>query len=218
MMKPLPFEAFEANTGIRHSDLFRGWDDAQSVVSLREVGSVRGLLVMPRPYLCQLLRKVTIVGSVYPYENAHFETVRIDPKMLTIGQTFIQRSKYQALLEDFPALFDEFSINTGAKCTALIVYGETEDGTRVISHYLPPIIEEHESLCLLDGIHRNFVVMRVGTTLETIVVRGVKEAFPCTPQPWSSVKVVERKPPVMDRYFNLNPGLFRNLEQVGIDG
>lgn len=175
---------------------------------------------MPMDYLRQILESVTLLGSdVRPYKGCNIETGRLDPTRLKLAQTFVERLKYQAMLESFSALFKKFCVTKGvAKCTALIACGRTSGGVRAIAHYIPPLVEVHNTNLLLDGVHRNFLVMAVGTTLEAIFVEGVNADYPCTPQPWSEVSVVEAKPPKDKRYFNLKPELFRNLEGVGIDG
>ncbi len=211
---------FRQRTMIPDNQL-EAWTDAKKVTSLRNIRRIIDLRVMPMFYLEQLLRNVTLAGdsSVYPYRHATIETVRMDPASLLVPQTFIERKKYQGFLEGFQNIFKGFCVTRGvAKCTALIVFGETIDGTLAIAHYLPPIIEDHGRLQLIDGMHRNFLVMTVGTTLETIVVRGVTGQFPCTPQGWAAVKVVDEKPPKGERFFNLTPNLFRDLKRVGIDG
>ena len=221
MLQPLLFEEFEANTGILHKDFFLGWVNVRKVVSLREVVRVRDLRVMPMEYLIQLLRQVTLAGDKNnrPYENATITTAKIDPSILLVGQTFVERAKYQAIIELFSTFFEGFCVTRGvANSTALMVYGENSAGEAVLAHYLPPIIENGSQKILLDGIHRNFLVMRIGTTLEAIIVSGVGADFPCQPQSWKLVTVVDAKPSREQRYFNLRPELFRNLEGVGIDG
>ncbi len=219
MLTHLSFEDFAVRTGIGPSDLFRGWQPATGIVSLREL-EVEDLRVMPTAYLKQILQSVTLSGrDCRPYLACEIETGRIDPSLLRIAQTFVERTKYQAMLEKFSTLFRNFCVNKGvAKCTALIAYGRTSDGNHAIAHYLPPIIEKHQDMLLLDGIHRNFLVMTVGTTLESIIVHGVNVDFPCTPQRWSKINIVGQKPPREERFFNLRVDLFRNLEGVGIDG
>lgn len=219
MLSHLSFNNFTNRTGISQSDLFRGWQEATGIVSLRQL-EVEDLRVMPTAYLKQILQSVTLNGTdTQPYLDCEIETGRIDPSLLRIAQTFVERPKYQAMLEKFSALFRNFCVTKGvAKCTALIAYGRTSDGKYAVSHYLPPIVERHQEMLLLDGIHRNFLVMTVGTTLESIVIHGVKADFPCTPQRWSKITISEQKPPREERFFNLQPSLFRNLEGVGIDG
>jgi len=179
---------------------------------------------MPLDYLKQLLASVYLEGSPMerPYEKCTITTSRMDPINVAIGQTFIERPKYQAFLENFQESFLDFCVTKGiAKCTALIALGETEDGLLAVAHYLPPIIEKNSvnhELCLLDGMHRNFLVKTVGTTLESIIIEGVQTEFPCELHTWESVSVVQEKPPREKRFFNLKSHLFRDLKAIGIDG
>jgi hypothetical protein len=177
---------------------------------------------MPEEYLKALLFSTVLEGdrSNKIYADCSIQRARIDPHHLEIGQTFIERPKYQKLLENLPQVYSGFCVNHGfAKCSALIVYGQTSDGSSVVAHYVPPIIEVHnDRLFLLDGVHRDFLTMAVGTTVESVLIKGVKVPFPCDPRGWDEVRVVEQKPPRPERFRNLKPDLFRDLKWVGIDG
>lgn len=222
MFTPIPLDDFAARTGIRARALADAWHGAERLVSLRDIATVTALQAMPIAYLEALLRNVTIAGdpNVRPYAACRIDQLRMDPQSLAVGQTFIERGKYRALLEEFPALFAGFSVTRGpAKCTAYVVAGVAKDGSPVIAHYLPPIIEEHgNALVLLDGVHRNFLIGSVGTTIETLVLRGVATPFPADTRGWDAVMPVDEKPPKDQRYFNLRPDLFRDLKHIGIDG
>lgn len=192
------------------------------IVPMKEVTHIEQLLAMPRTYLEGLLRSITLEGdtTIHPYKDAVIELGRIDPRLLLVGQTFIERSKYQRLIENLSDLFGEFCTTRGfAKCTAYIVIGRTAEGRQVIAHYLPPIIEVHSGKsCLIDGVHRNYNTMSIGTTIEAIVLREVDCPPPCDFDAWKNVKVVDQKPPREERFINLNTALFRNLGWSGIDG
>lgn len=222
MFNDLQMNEFRERTGLLTDDrLLSNWNMAGMVTSLRNLRRILSIQVMPMGYLRGLLEHVTLVGApnVRPYANVTIETMRMDPASLLVPQTFIERKKYQGFLEGFSNIFQGFCVTKGvAKCTALIVLGERDDGTVAVAHYIPPIVEDHGRLCLIDGMHRNFLVMTIGTTLETIVLRGVSSPYPCTPQDWSLVQVVDEKPPKEKRFFNLEPSLFRDLKWVGIDG
>lgn len=222
MFQPIDLDIFEARTGIGKSDFADAWTSAHSIVSLRDVVSVVKMQAMSRAYLGRLIRNIGMTGmpNEKPYESCEIQLVRMDPESLLIGQTFVERPKYQALLERFSGLFSDFSVTRGiAKCTAYIVLGRLRDGSLGIAHYIPPIVEDNRGqLLLMDGIHRNFLVRAVGTTIEAVVVRGVSVPFPCEPQPWSVIGVVEQKPPTDKRFFGLKPELFRDVKSIGIDG
>ena len=132
----------------------------------------------------------------------------------------MERSKYQQFLERCDSMFSSFCVSRGmAKLGACIVLGRTVEGAQGIAHYVPPIIERHGSAwVLLDGVHRMYLARQVGTTLEAVVVSGVKTPFPTDLHGWESVSVVSEKPARSERYRNLRPELFRDLKHVGLDG
>lgn len=169
----------------------------------------------------RLVFSTTLEGQdTRPYQDCTIQRARVDPYNLLVGQTFVERPKYQRLIESLNQAFQGFCINHGfAKCISLIVLGKINDGSLALAHYLPPIVEEHScGLHLLDGVHRNFLTKAIGTTIETIIIKGVKTPFPCEVGEWSRVKIVEQKPPRNERFINLKPILFRDLKWVGIDG
>lgn len=221
MFEPIPFEEFVKRTGAEpHFTV-----TAQEIVSLRDIqpNTIAAVQVMPRPYLEGIIRNVVLEGDnkYKPYHNCEIALARMDPHDLQIGQTFVERKKYQSLLENFGNLLDDkFCVTRGtAKCNALIVFGKTKDGTDAIAHYVPPIIEvTNGTQFLLDGIHRNFLVMRVGTTIESILLKGIDLPLPCEVRSWQTINVVDEKPPRHERFYGLKTELFRNLKHAGIDG
>lgn len=195
------------------------------IVSLRDLDPqhVFAVQVMSLAYLGNLIRNIPLEGDekCKPYANCDISLVRIDPHDLVIGQTFVERKKYQSLLEDFGKLLDgRFCVTRGtAKCNALIVFGKTFEGEDAAAHYLPPLIEAtNGTQFLVDGIHRNFIVMSVGTTIESVLLRNVKIPLPCETRAWSSIVIVDEKPPRHERFHELKPELFRDLKFSGIDG
>ncbi|MEK7464377.1 MAG: hypothetical protein AAB617_01215 [Patescibacteria group bacterium] len=221
MFESIPLDEFVGRTGAQP----RFASTAQKIVSLRDIrpGTITTVQVMPRRYLESMIRSITLEGDENrrPYANCEIKLARKDPYELEIGQTFVERMKYQSLLETFEVLFDEdFCVTRGvAKCNALIIFGKTQDGEDAIAHYIPPIIESSNNVqFLLDGIHRNFLVMRIGTTIESIVLKGVDTPLPCETRNWSTIRVVDEKPLKHERFYDLKPELFRNLKRSGIDG
>ncbi|OGG72459.1 hypothetical protein A3A38_02130 [Candidatus Kaiserbacteria bacterium RIFCSPLOWO2_01_FULL_53_17] len=225
MFDPIDFGDFEKRTGIRKRDFpVTGWKRAGRIFALRDLAKVLDIRAMSKEYLFRLLLSVTLTGDgkTKVYKDGRIKLLRADPHGLLIGQTFLLRSKYQGILENFPRVFGSFCEVRGmAKLPARIVLGESAEGEQVIAHYVPPILEgnsvSHEPL-LLDGIHRNFLAMSVGTTLEAIVVHGVSAPFPARPMEWGSISVMNEKPPKEERFFDLKPELFRDLKSIGIDG
>jgi hypothetical protein len=220
-LEPIGFEDFLERTGIVPKNIPNLGHNTQLVVGLRDLVSIDQLLIMPRDYLATLLRRMPLLGepNVFPYAKAEFSSIRMDPRGMLVAQTFVERKKCLNLLENFNSKLTRFLITNGvAKCTAFIAYGQTKLGNLAVAHYIPPLVELHDSHILLDGTHRDYLVMTIGTTLEVIVISGVSQPFPCTPVPWNMVRPVDEKPAKEDRNINLKPELFRDLKYVGIDG
>jgi hypothetical protein len=136
-----------------------------------------------------------------------------------VGQTFVQWSKCQQILVSLRQILTGFCVPGLAKRNALIIFGRTIEGEDVVAHYVPPVIEVSNSeQFLMDGIHRNFLTMGVGTTIESILVKGVTVPLPCAVKEWSSLALVNEKPPLEQRFHNLQSHLFRNLKWIGVDG
>lgn len=222
MFQHIDLETFRARTGICHDDFARLRAKGEKIVSLREIVEVNCVQAMPKGYLRRLIESVTLDGNPRekPYSGCAIELVRMDPNDLLVGQTFVERMKLQRILEHFTDMWSEFCVTRGiAKRTAGIVFGKTAQEESVIAHYLPPIVEENNGQrLLLDGVHRNFLTKAVGTTIETIVIKGVRTAFPCTCRPWDDVHPVDEKPPKDERFRDLLPALFRDIKAIGIDG
>jgi hypothetical protein len=219
---PIPLEVFRERTGMAVSDLVPHWGEARRIVSLRDIVKVESVQAMSREYLWRLIDNVSLIGdpSVKPYAGCRSQILRMDPHGVLVAQTFVERPKYLRILENVSGFFGDFCMTRGiAKLNACIVLGRDAAGEQAIGHYLPPIVEEHEGrMHLLDGTHRNFLVKSVGTTIETIVIRKVKTPFPCVPQQWKTVRGVDEKPPVAERFEDLRPELFRDVKSIGIDG
>jgi len=221
-LEPVKIEDFRNRTGISRGDLFRSWQNSAAVVGLRELAVIDQVLVMPKDYLAAMLRGVPLLGKpdIFPYKNAVFTSLRMDPRGVLVAQTFVERKKCLNLLETFNGKLTGFLLTNGvAKCTAFIAHGLTKDGVAAVAHYVPPLVElQGDRHILLDGTHRDYLVMTIGTTIEAIVISGVSQQFPCTPVPWSEVRPVDEKPPKAERNRDLMPELFRDLKHVGIDG
>lgn len=222
MFQPIPIGEFEARTGIRTGDLDSSYSRAVKVVSLRDVPHIDRIQVMSHAYLARLLSRVTLVGDPNrrPYAEADISVVAIDPKQLRVVQTFLQRRKYIDFIESFPARFRGFCMPSGiSRFGPIIVLGRDKEGEEVMAHYVPPIVEaENSHTNLLDGIHRNFIILRAGASIESVLIRGVGVELPAVPNTWESVMVVDEKPPPEKRFFNLREELFRDLKYVGVDG
>lgn len=223
-MKPILIKDFLEKTEFNLTDLDTiDPSSIQFVIGLRNMKEIISINAMSKDYLNRLLLRVGTTGSFNEkvYENAKINFAKIDPHTLRLGQKFVYRKNYTAILENFPCLFGDFHISRGiSKLTAFIIFGKDENGNFAMAHYLPPIIEIHEGhSILLDGVHRNFIVKNSGTTIEAIIIQNVKTHFPCASQKWDEVLVIDHKPEkIEDRYFDLKPELFRDLKSIGIDG
>lgn len=223
-MEAIPFEEFLRRTGFSLESFgFRTSEGISHIVAPTDLKKILMVNAMPLNYLHQLLAKIGTLGDADNkiYANAKIELECVDPNILVLGQKFVYRKNYTAILENFHNLFTEFAMPRGiSKLTPYLIIGEDTNDRYVLAHYLPPIVEIHEDkLVLLDGVHRNFIAKQSGTNPETIIIKDVKTPFPCTPKPWKEIKVVQTKPEkIEDRYFDLKKELFRDLKGIGIDG
>ncbi|MBI2108667.1 MAG: hypothetical protein HYT93_00595 [Parcubacteria group bacterium] len=224
MFDPIPLEIFQDRTGIVKND-FLFTPNIKEIVSLRNIASVLQVHIMPIEYLKKILFNVSIVGDssckVYT-QNCWMKRVQIDPRQVRIGQTFVERSKYQKLLEEFPSVFSGFAVPGGFKnYPPMIVVGKTTEGDIALAHYVPTIIEVRKNgrkPKLLDGIHRSYLTRAMGATVEAIMFYDVEVPFPCESRDWEDIRPVDTKPPKEERYFDLKPEFFRDLKSIGIDG
>jgi len=222
-MKPIEFGEFLKRSGITKKDAeFESWNRIEKVISLREIVSILFVSAMKNDYLLQLLRNIGLVGDPERklFLDAKIMRYRTDPHELFVGQTFVQRSKYTAIIERFKDVFSGHDLPRGiSKLTSQIVVGKDKEGAIVVAHYVPPIIEIHNGRkAILDGIHRNYIVKNAGTTIESVIISGIGESLPFETREWDDIKPVDEKPPLKERYFNLDPTLFRDLKFLGIDG
>lgn len=224
-MKPILVEDFLRRTGFSLNDF--GTTDLRqikSVIGLREMRQIISMQAMPMKYLCELLSRVGTLGSFEEkiYQKSEIQLRSIDPRILNIGQKFVYRGNYQAIVENFENIFQHFCVPYGfSKLTPYIILGHNQDSDLALAQYLPPIVEIHNGgqYVLLDGIHRNRLILTSGTTIECIVITDVKTPFPCSLHGWHEIKFVDQKPEkIKDRYFDLKPELFRDLKNIGIDG
>lgn len=192
------------------------------VVSLRDLAIIESVSLMRAAYLKRLLEGVSLQGDpkTRPYLGCKVDLITVEPKLLKVGQRFVQKDKYELFVEKFPQKFSEFYLDREIfGYMPYIVSGRTSDGRSAISYYLPPIVEVHHGvLCALDGTHRNWHTRETSHSIKSVIIYDVKVPFPCGLHPWDDIQKVEKKPPLSERYFDLKPDLFRNLKAVGIDG
>ena len=135
-MKPILIEDFLERTGFDLND-FSAVDPSRVkyVIGLREMTKIISISVMPKDYLYRLLKKIGIAGSFDEkiYENAKINFAKIDPHTLRLGQKFVYRKNYMAILENFPDLFGYFHVSRGiSNLTAFIIFGKDKNGTMAL--------------------------------------------------------------------------------------
>lgn len=223
MMQPIVFSDFLLRTGFTEQDLpFLQTNNITHVISLRDMAVIDTVVVMPWLYCVTLVSKIGLIGApeIKVYARCPIHLEQIEPSQLRVGQRFVYRKKYTAIMENFRHMFKDFSVSRGiARLTPMIVLGRGRSNTLCLAHYLPPIVEAHSNQrIIMDGINRNFVAYQSGP-IESIVVERVNVTFPCEARPWDDISVVDDKPERQeDRYFDFQPELFRDLKSIGIDG
>ncbi|HEY0010504.1 MAG TPA: hypothetical protein VGB97_01155 [Candidatus Paceibacterota bacterium] len=223
MFTPIPVAEFLGRTGLdTEADLFYPRDSVTQVVSLRQLEIIDCVQLMHHQYLRRLLESVVCKdGKTHPYTGKWIGTMNLSARSARVGQRFIERGKYTALVERFQQILEGFATPSGPTgLGAFIAFGRMQDGTRVVAHYLPPIIEigRDNGSALLDGIHRNYPLVGAGLAMPMLTIRDVEAPLPFDLRDWDEVEAVDVKPPVEERFFNLRPEMFRDLKYVGIDG
>lgn len=223
MFDPIPIDEFRRRAEMNGREIEHSWGGAQKVVSLRDLVSIDAIQLMSLVYLEKLLSHVVLEGgnNERVYADCKIHIMQANPSVANIGQTFVERSKCQNILENVGNIVEQFATPSGAfHVGAFIALGRNKAGEVCIAHYLPPIAEMNGETTWkwLDGIHRGWLNRQLGSTIPIIAIEGIKIPFPCSVHPWKNVKAVDQKPPREERFFDLKPELFRNLKYIGIDG
>jgi hypothetical protein len=195
----------------------------ENIIPLRDLKQVLSIVPIERNVLLEIVRKIKTLDGRSVYENACIQMFKVDPRQLKVGQKFAYRENYTQLLEEVTNTFDRFVIPGGiSELGAYFLFGLDANGKYSMSFYVPPILERHgNEIAIMDGIHRDFIMMKAGTTIQAIVVDGVSLPFPCSLHSWSELEVISLKDKPKDineRYFDLQKGLFRDVKFLGIDG
>lgn len=196
----------------------------QEVMPLKEMKEAHSIMPMPKGMLNFILRNIPTMDGQMPFKNATFEMQKVGVRPLRIGQKFAYRENYTGLLENLSDIFGKtHAINSSVfDLGAYIVVGVDAEEKKILALYLPPIFEAHNGiLVIMDGIHRDYIALKMGVTMFAIVATGVSVPFPCSPHPWDDLKVIsmtEKPGEQSERYWELQKQLFRNLKHLGIDG
>jgi hypothetical protein len=198
-------------------------ENVKKIIPLRDLKRVVSVVPIERTVLLEIIRQIKTMDGRLVYDNAEIEMFKIDPRQLKIGQKFAYRENYTQLLEEVTDTFGKFFIPGGiSELGAYFIFGLDQTGEYSMSFYVPPILERHgNEIAIMDGIHRDFIIMRSGATILAIVVSGVSMPFPCSLHGWNDLNVINLKDKPKDineRYFDLNKGLFRDVKFLGIDG
>ena len=201
-------------------------ENIRKIVPLREMREVRSIVPIDNDLLSYLIRKIRTLDGQLPFKNSTIRQVVTNPRQLKIGQRYVYRENYQALMENGVSdLFKNFLGEWAGlgNLLAYFVFGLDKEDDYSMACYMPPIIEIHGSKPLImDGIHRNYICRQSGLpTINALKVKNVEVPFPCSVRNWREIKVIslEDKPKTLeDRYFDLNKNLFRDLKYLGIDG
>lgn len=219
---PIAIADFHERTGINLS-LIRACESVEWIVSPRDITAISDVLGMPNEYRDRLLASIGLAArqNHKTYKGLAVHQYWVDPRSLDLGQKFVYRPNYISIVEGFRTICRGFEMIKGfTQYLACLIVGTDEEGTRVLGHYLPPIVEQHgDRWILMDGVHRSYLARQAGVPIECIVIKGVTTPFPCSPHLWDEVAVVDEKPKrAEDRYWDLDKKLFRDTKYVGIDG
>jgi len=216
----IPRPELEKRTGIDLNGRFR---DYSMVVPFRDMGQVDHLAFMTEEGIDKLIRAIPLRGDkrIKPYEDSQIELYCREPKGILLSQRFVLESKLLNLMSSFcdANLFRGFITKGISDMPPAIIYGRDTEDEKVLSLYLPPIVEQRsEGDVLLDGTHRCYICRSVGSSAYMIHVKGVPASYPTTPVTWDECQLYSEKPDTSVRYKGLNKNLFRDLNYVGIDG
>lgn len=204
-------------------------EKVKKIVPLRTLAKIESIMPISKRLLLHTIRQIQTFDGEYPFKNADIKMLRIDPEQLLVGQKYIYRENYSHILENLSrTVFSNFCVtDTLSNLGAYFVFGydtsnNSQDEELCLALYIPPLIEKHNlHLVIMDGIHRNYLIKQVGTTINSILIENVEVAFPCSVESWQKTKVISLKEKPLnleDRYFKMNKNLFRDLKHLGIDG
>ena len=198
--------------------------EVRKIIPLRDIRKIQTVIPMTVAMLDYLVRHSKTLDGDLPFAHAELSEIESYPKVLEVGQRFIFREKWIAILEEFPKMIKGSPAGNGGLkgINACFIFGYDETGAYVMACYLPPLIEMHGSkMAVMDGIHRSWIAMSAGTMPKAILIKHIQSPFPCGLRPWEATKVIsvaEKPPRLEDRYFEMQKGLFRDLKHLGIDG
>ena len=221
MMEISPRE-FRARTGIDLGTSVNP-DHVDKIVAPRDLVKIEMMLRMRKEYLRKLLDSITLERKEeFPYRGLEFTVETVGGSGPMRSQTFVEEPKILSLVKGLGGISSAFCGESGfATLAPYILLGRNTDGHYCLAHYIPPIVEEHNSVgrVLLDGTHRASLVSAVGNGMAALIIKGVTVPFPADPVTAEEVRWVAEKPTRRtERFRNLNPNFFRDLKWIGVDG
>ena len=203
-------------------NLHQNFEGYNAVIPLRDVVEIEHVALFRQEVLEELIKNIPLrnnENAIFPYAEAKIENYGVEPKGLMVGQTFALEGKILSIMWNMGKVFENYVMKGISKMPPVQVYGKDADGQKVMAFYIPPIVERHDNRdILLDGIHRSMICSSAGTTICPIYISKVLSPLPFEPISWKKIRIVKEKPPIQERYVNLQPLLFRDLGYVGIDG
>ncbi|MBU1632075.1 MAG: hypothetical protein KKA58_01200 [Nanoarchaeota archaeon] len=194
----------------------------KTVIPLRDIRIIEHMAFVRTEILEALIKSIPLRREeelIFPYSNSQIQIYGVEPKGIDVGQTFVQSSKVLSIMKNMTAAFEAYATKGISKMPPAQIYGRDTQDNPVMAFYIPPIIEHHNGGgVLLDGMHRSYICSSAGTTVNAIHIKNIGNALPFSPITWKKVSLVDEKPPIDERYKNLQKNLFRDLSYVGIDG
>ncbi len=204
-----------------HHHLDREKEQYREVVPLRTLKNIEQLTFMTRELLTALLQHIPLRRNgelIFPYQRTIPQVYHLDPQSMQIGQTFLLESKLLDLMSNMRSVFGTYLIKGISHMLPAQVYGVDHTDQKVMAFYIPPFVENGENLVLVDGMHRSYLCLAAGTTITAVHLTNVQSPLPFEPINWQEVKIVQERPPIEERYKNLQKEYYRDLSYVGIDG
>jgi hypothetical protein len=218
----LPIEQIESFVGIKIPRPSRDYD---RIISPRDLKEILCISPFEVSLFERLIRKIPLRNSeeeIYPYENANIRVFSSSPKSFDVGQKFVLESKVDSIIKgegSLNSLLNKFYMPSLPEMVPSIFYGLDYNGNHALAFYSPPIGEIHNHHpTIIDGIHRTWLVLKIGGNVNSVQISNVSKPLPFNPICWNDCRLVSEKPIKNERYNNLNPSYFRDLSKVGLDG
>ncbi len=205
-----------------HHYVDRQMEQYREVVPLRTLKNIEQLTFMTRELLAALFQHIPLRRNdelIFPYQRTIPQMYHLDPQSIQVGQTFILESKLLDIMSNMRSVFGSYLTKGISHMLPAQVYGVDHTDQKVMALYIPPFVENcKENPVLVDGMHRSYLCLAAGTTITAVHLTDVQSPLPFEPINWQEVKIVQERPPIEERYKNLQKEYYRDLSYVGIDG